>query len=62
MDVFTIYTFQAAINQRVECIEDLCDIISLLLPDLWSLGQSYFSGELGVKMDQNKLDEFKVSK
>lgn len=51
---------QAAINCRVECIEDLCDIISILIPDLWSLGQSYFSGELNTKFDQNKLDEFKA--
>ncbi|KAF6199539.1 hypothetical protein GE061_007565 [Apolygus lucorum] len=50
---------QNSITERVDCIEDLCDIISLLLPELWSLGQSYFSGDLYMKPDQNKLAEFK---
>ncbi|BET01653.1 exocyst complex component [Nesidiocoris tenuis] len=50
---------QNSVTERVDCIEDLCDIISLLLPELWSLGQSYFSGDLYMKPDQNKLAEFK---
>ncbi|KAK9509163.1 hypothetical protein O3M35_006540 [Rhynocoris fuscipes] len=50
---------QMQINERVDCIEDLSDIISVLLPELWSLGQSYFSGELYIKPDQTKQAEFK---
>lgn len=50
------------INERVDCIEDLSDIILVLLPELWSLGQSYFSGELYIKPDQTKQAEFKVRK
>ncbi|XP_073996795.1 exocyst complex component secretory 5 [Rhodnius prolixus] len=50
---------QMQINERVDCIEDLSDIILVLLPELWSLGQSYFSGELYIKPDQTKQAEFK---
>ncbi|XP_014248601.1 exocyst complex component 2 [Cimex lectularius] len=50
---------QSSVTERVDCIEDLCDIVSLLVPELWSLGQSYFSGDLYIKPDQSKQADFK---
>lgn len=45
---------------RVQCIEELCDIIMEQLPDLWRLGQSYFTGQLHVAVDSEKQGPFKV--
>ncbi|XP_001606239.2 exocyst complex component 2 [Nasonia vitripennis] len=44
---------------RVQCIEALCDIIMEQLPDLWRLGQSYFTGQLHVSVDTEKQGPFK---
>jgi exocyst complex component 2 len=46
---------------RVQCIEALCDIVLEQLPDLWRLGQSYFTGQLHVTVDAEKQGPFKVS-
>ena len=46
---------------RVQCIEALCDIVMEQLPDLWRLGQSYFTGQLHVAVDTEKQGPFKVS-
>ncbi|KAL1122800.1 hypothetical protein AAG570_003126 [Ranatra chinensis] len=58
--IFThIIFFQNGLNHRVECVEDLTQVICLRLPDMWLLGQSYFNGELYVKPDASKNQEFK---
>lgn len=46
---------------RVQCIEALCDIVMEQLPDLWRLGQSYFTGQLHVTVDAEKQGPFKVN-
>ncbi|KAJ8686377.1 hypothetical protein QAD02_022171 [Eretmocerus hayati] len=43
----------------VRCVEALCDIIMEQVPDLWRLGQSYFTGQLHVSVDSEKQDPFK---
>lgn len=45
----------------VQCIEALSDIMLEQLPDLWRLGQSYFTGQLHVTVDTEKQNLFKVS-
>lgn len=45
---------------RVLCIEAICDVITEQLPDLWRLGQSYFTGQLHVAVDTKKQEPFKV--
>ncbi|XP_011496925.1 PREDICTED: exocyst complex component 2 [Ceratosolen solmsi marchali] len=44
---------------KVQCIEALCDIVMEQLPDLWRLGQSYFTGQLHVTVDAKKQRPFK---
>ncbi|XP_058808366.1 exocyst complex component 2 [Phymastichus coffea] len=44
---------------RVQCIEELCEIVMEQLPDLWRLGQSYFTGQLHVAVDTEKQGPFK---
>ncbi|XP_043287430.1 exocyst complex component 2 [Venturia canescens] len=44
---------------RVQCIEALCDVVAEQLPDLWRLGQSYFTGQLHVSVDTEKQIPFK---
>ena len=46
---------------RVQCIEALCDIVMEQLPDLWRLGQCYFTGQLHVTVDVEKQKPFKVN-
>lgn len=45
---------------EISCIETICDIIVEQLPDLWRLGQSYFTGQLHVAVDAEKQTPFKV--
>lgn len=45
----------------ITLVEELCDIISELFPDLWKLGQAYFSGELHVKFEAGRQTEFRVT-
>lgn len=45
---------------QISCIETICDIIVEQLPDLWRLGQSYFTGQLHVTVDAEKQTPFKV--
>ena len=45
---------------RIGFLEELSDIFVRLFPDLWKLGQAYFGGELFVKVDSSKQEEFKV--
>lgn len=41
-------------------VEEICEILSELFPNLWKLGQSYFSGELHVKVEPGRQLGFKV--
>lgn len=50
-----------SIPPRVLCVEAICDIVTEQLPDLWRLGQSYFTGQLHVTVDTEKQGPFKVS-
>ncbi|XP_076112322.1 exocyst complex component 2-like isoform X2 [Mytilus galloprovincialis] len=45
--------------QRIMYIEELCEILTYNLPDLWKLGQAYFSGALIVK-EQTGEKAFKI--
>lgn len=45
---------------QISCVEAICDIIVEQLPDLWRLGQSYFTGQLHVAVDAEKQTPFKV--
>ncbi|XP_070161765.1 exocyst complex component 2 [Polyergus mexicanus] len=44
---------------QISCIETICDIVVGQLPDLWRLGQSYFTGQLHVAVDVEKQSHFK---
>lgn len=44
---------------QISCVETICDIIVEQLPDLWRLGQSYFTGQLHVAVDAEKQTPFK---
>lgn len=59
------YNFTPQDNNNIpECIlfvEELCEMISELFPDLWKLGQAYFTGELHVKVEPGRQVEFKVN-
>lgn len=48
------------VPENILLVEELCDIISELFPDLWKLGQAYFTGELHVKFESGRQTEFKV--
>jgi len=48
-----------AIPGRIGFLEELSDIFVRLFPDLWKLGQAYFGGELFVRVDPSKREEFK---
>jgi len=45
---------------QILCVEAICDIVVEQLPDLWRLGQSYFTGQLHVTVDVEKQSHFKV--
>lgn len=45
---------------QISCVEAICDIVVEQLPDLWRLGQSYFTGQLHVTVDVEKQSHFKV--
>ncbi|XP_032690987.1 exocyst complex component 2 [Odontomachus brunneus] len=44
---------------QILCVEAVCDIVVEQLPDLWRLGQSYFTGQLHVAVDVEKQSHFK---
>ncbi|XP_076758036.1 exocyst complex component secretory 5 [Xylocopa sonorina] len=44
---------------QISCIEAICDIVVEQLPDLWRLGQSYFTGQLHVAVNAEKQAPFK---
>ncbi|XP_066587508.1 exocyst complex component 2 [Prorops nasuta] len=44
---------------QISCIESICDIVIEQLPDLWRLGQCYFTGQLHVMVDTEKQAPFK---
>ncbi|XP_014471188.1 PREDICTED: exocyst complex component 2 [Dinoponera quadriceps] len=44
---------------QISCVETICDIVIEQLPDLWRLGQSYFTGQLHVAVDVEKQSHFK---
>ncbi|XP_043491198.1 exocyst complex component 2 isoform X2 [Polistes fuscatus] len=44
---------------QVSCIQAIYDILIQQLPNLWRLGQSYFSGQLHVAVDVEKQIPFK---
>ena len=41
-------------------LEDLNEIFTNIFPELWKLGQAYFIGELYVRVDVSKHEEYKV--
>ncbi|XP_018392147.1 PREDICTED: exocyst complex component 2 [Cyphomyrmex costatus] len=45
--------------RQILCVEAICDIVVEQLPDLWRLGQSYFTGQLHVTVDVEKQSHFK---
>jgi len=45
---------------RIAFLEELNELFAATLPELWRLGQAYFTGELYVNVDHGKQDEFKV--
>lgn len=45
---------------RVTFLEELNDRFISVFPELWKLGQAYFGGELFVRADTLKKEEFKV--
>jgi hypothetical protein len=45
---------------RVTFLEELNDRFTSVFPELWKLGQAYFAGELFVRADTLKKEEFKV--
>ncbi|KAF7992409.1 hypothetical protein HCN44_001734 [Aphidius gifuensis] len=47
------------VPSQVLCIESICDVVAEQLPDLWRLGQSYFTGQLHVAVDTEKQIPFK---
>ncbi|EZA62577.1 hypothetical protein DMN91_005509 [Ooceraea biroi] len=47
------------IPSQISCVEAICDIVVEQLPDLWRLGQSYFTGQLHVAVDTEKQSHFK---
>lgn len=51
---------QMIVPQSVLFVEEICEIISTSFPDLWKLGQAYFSGELQVKVEPGRQTGFKV--
>ena len=46
---------------RMSFLEELDNLFNNIFPDLWKLGQAYFTGELYVRVDPSKPDEFKVN-
>lgn len=60
-DRLRLYRSDANCNvpSRVLCIEAICDVVAEQLPDLWRLGQSYFTGQLHVAVDVEKQAPFK---
>jgi len=53
---------QAGIPARVLLVEQLAEIVANLFPDLWKLGQAYFSGELQIRPGPGRPQDFKVTK
>lgn len=49
-----------SVPQRVLFVEELTEIVSNRFPDLWKLGQAYFSGELHVRVEPSRQAQFKV--
>ncbi|XP_053982220.1 exocyst complex component 2 [Hylaeus anthracinus] len=47
------------IPPQISCIEAICNVVVEQLPDLWRLGQSYFTGQLHVAVDAEKQTPFK---
>jgi exocyst complex component 2 len=50
----------SSVPQRVLFVEELTEIVSNRFPDLWKLGQAYFSGEMHVRVEPSRQTEFKV--
>ena len=53
--------WQSSVPQRVLFVEELTEILSNRFPDLWKLGQAYFSGELHVRVEPGRQAQFKVN-
>lgn len=47
------------VPQPILCVEELTAIVSERFPDLWKLGQSYFSGEFQGNLESTKQQAFK---
>lgn len=48
-----------SVPQRVLFVEEVCQALSERFPDLWKLGQAYFSGELHVTVGPTRDSDFK---
>uniref|UniRef100_A0A1B6LCB4 Exocyst complex component 2 n=2 Tax=Cicadellinae TaxID=33370 RepID=A0A1B6LCB4_9HEMI len=54
-----IYDTQDSVPHRIHCVEQLTEIMHVYLSDLWKLGQAYFCGELQVRPQPGRPQEFK---
>ncbi|KAG8251773.1 Exocyst complex component 2 [Homalodisca vitripennis] len=54
-----IYDSQDSVPHRIHCVEQLTEIMHIYLSDLWKLGQAYFCGELQVRPQPGRPQEFK---
>lgn len=54
-----INDLQPVVPQSISFVEELCEIMSTSFPDLWKLGQAYFSKELHVKAEPGRSAAFK---
>uniref|UniRef100_A0A1B6DWI3 Exocyst complex component 2 n=1 Tax=Clastoptera arizonana TaxID=38151 RepID=A0A1B6DWI3_9HEMI len=53
-----IYETQDSVPNRVLCVEQLTELLHVHIPDLWKLGQTYFSGEI-IRPQAGRSQEFK---
>lgn len=47
------------VPENILFTEELCEVMSLLFPDLWRIGQAYFTEELHVKVGPGRQSDFK---
>ncbi|PSN46362.1 Exocyst complex component 2, partial [Blattella germanica] len=51
--------WQSSVPQRILFVEELTEIVTDRFPDLWKLGQAYFTGELHVRVEPGRQAQFK---
>nr|XP_023022943.1 exocyst complex component 2 [Leptinotarsa decemlineata] len=55
-------TSQVELNVVPVCVnftDEICSTLSEIFPDMWKIGQAYFSGELQVKVEAGRQVEYK---